>query len=187
MNHRAIYVFLLLIVATSYCLAIDGNRSGYARAVLVQQTGSVQESASLDPLKQLAGSFPDSIHVKNHGRLLEFCPDGTCDGFVVSGTMSITTLGDFAYLYEYYFSDYTFLGEWRGKEEARNTAERVLSKPEYSNCKSDSEREAARCVLLDLSRGGHVRLIFVRYDEGARSVVPRDLAQQLREKKSAPN
>lgn len=118
--------------------------------------------------------------------MLEFCPDGTCDGFVTSGNVSVPTLKDFAYLYIYFFSDYTFLGEWRSKEETKGTAEHVLAKPEYRNCKDENSREAARCVLRDLSRGGRIKLIFVRYDEGQRHVVPKNLAERISEKQDAP-
>jgi hypothetical protein len=64
-----------------------------------------------DPMKQLSKTFPDTVAIKNKGRLLEFCPDGTCDGFVTSGNMSVPTLREFAYLYVYFFSDFTFLDE----------------------------------------------------------------------------
>ena len=139
-----------------------------------------------DPMKQLSKTFPDTVAIKNKGRLLEFCPDGTCDGFVTTGNMSVPTLKDFAYLYVYYFSDYTFLDEWRSKEEAKNTADRILSKPAYRSCKNENSREAARCVLRDLSKGGRVKLIFVRYDEGKRHVVPKSLAERLSEKQNVP-
>jgi hypothetical protein len=135
-----------------------------------------------DPMMQLSSTFPDTVELKNKGRLLEFCPDGTCDGFVTSGNVSLATLKDFAYLYVFFFSDYTFLGEWRSKEEAKDAAERVLSKPEYRNCKNENSREAARCVLRDLSKGGRIKLIFVRYDEGERHVVPKNIAERLSEK-----
>jgi hypothetical protein len=175
MNYRTVYMSLLFLV-TGCCLASPA-----------QQNGRVEPGNTMfDPIKQLTSSFPDSTKLKNSGRLLEFCPDGTCDGFVVAGTMSVATLKDFAYLYEYFFSDYTFLDEWRAREEAKNTAQRVLSKPEYNNCKSNSSREAARCVLRDLSRNGRVKLIFVRYDEGERHVVRMDIDEQLAEKKPAP-
>src|SRR5712691_11034565 len=125
------------------------------------QAGQAQLGASVepvnvpfDPMKALTSTFPDTIRVKNHAHLLEFCPDGTCDGFVVSGSMPVATLRDFAYLYEYFFSDYTYLGEWRARQEARNTAERVLSKPEYRSCKRDTDQQTARCVLINLSRNG---------------------------------
>ncbi len=146
---------------------------------------SAQEPSASDPLEQLASSFPDA-KLKNKGRLLEFCPDETCDGFVSSGNVSVATLKDFAYLYVYYFSDYTFLGGWRDKEASKKTAERVLSKPEYLDCKNPNGREAARCVLRNLSRERRIRLIWVRYDEGQRHVVSRNIAEQLSEKKTAP-
>jgi len=143
------------------------------------------DSAS-DPMKQLSKTFPDTVAIKNKGRLLEFCPDGTCDGFVTAGNMSVPTLKDFAYLYVYFFSDYTFLDEWRSKEEAKNTAGQILAKPQYKNCKNENSHEAARCVLRDLSKGGRVKLIFVRYDEGERHAVPKNLAERLSEKQDAP-
>jgi hypothetical protein len=41
-------------------------------------------------------------------------------------------------------------------------------------------------VLCDLSKGGRVKLIFVRYDEGERHAVPKNLAERLSEKQDAP-
>jgi hypothetical protein len=137
-------------------------------------------------MTQLSSTFPGTVEVKNKERLLEFCPDGTCDGFVTSGNVPVARLKDFAYLYIYFFSGYTFLGEWRSQEEAKRTAERILSNLEYRKCKNEISREAARCVLEDLSSGGRVKLIFVRYDEGERHVVPKNLAERLSEKRDAP-
>jgi hypothetical protein len=139
-----------------------------------------------DPMKQLSKAFPDTVAIKNKGRLLEFCPDGTCDGFVTTGNMPVPTLKDFAYLYVYFFSDYTYLDEWRSSEEAKKTADQILAKPQYRNCKNENSRDAARCVLRDLSKGGRVKLIFVRYDEGERHAVPKNLAERLSEKQDAP-
>jgi hypothetical protein len=99
----------------------------------------------------------------------------------------MTALKDFAYLYIYYFSDYlAYLPEWRKHDDANKTAGDVLSKPEYRNCLRDGGREAARCVLLDLSHGGRIKLLFIRYDEGQRSVVPENIADKLTEKNGAP-
>ena len=139
-----------------------------------------------DPLQHLMKAFPKTVELKNNGRLLEFCPDGTCDGFVTSGNVSAATLRDFAYLYVYFFSDYTILEDWRSSEEATKTAERVLAQPEYLTCKNAEKREAARCVLRELSRNGRINLIFVRYDEGQRNVVRENIAEELSEKSTAP-
>jgi hypothetical protein len=132
-----------------------------------------------DPMQQLINAFPETVEIKNNGRLLEFCPDGTCDGFVTAGNVSPITLKDFAYLYVYFFSDNTVLDDWRGTEAPKKTADRILGQTEYLPCKSADSREAARCVLRHLSRNGRIRLIFVRYDEGERHAVSESLREKL--------
>jgi hypothetical protein len=148
------------------------------------QAGSEgSSSTAFDPLEQVTTSFPQSIKLNQSKRILEFCPDDTCHGFVGSA-VSVITLKDFAYLYLYFFSDYTYLPAWRKRPESQTVAERVLSKPEYGNCKRNSDFDSARCVLLGLSQKGTVRLEFIRYDEGKRNVVREDIAKELSEKKS---
>lgn len=135
-------------------------------------------------MKEVTTSFPGSVKVKTKQRVLEFCPDNTGDGFVASQSVSFSTLKDFAFLYIYFFSDYVELPEWRGHAEAKSVSERVLAKAEYRRCKIADSREAARCVLLSLSQNEAIRLIFVRYDEGARNVVREDIVKELAEKKA---
>jgi len=48
-------------------------------------TPLVGRDEELDPLTQLTASFPRSIQYRNHGTVLEFCPDNTCEGFSASG------------------------------------------------------------------------------------------------------
>ena len=142
-------------------------------------TARVADAKESDPIKQLQKSFPHTVELKNHGKLLEFCPDGTCDGFVTSGNVPIPTLSDFAYLYVFFFSDNVVLDDWWRTQDARKTTEGVLAKNQYRKCANTDPLEAARCVLRDSSRGGRIRLIFVRYDEGERVAVPEDLAEEL--------
>lgn len=185
MRWQLLRVFLMIFVC---CLSATRGRPSDEQTITSQQSGRVEPlSVTSDPMKALTNTFPKTVEIKNHGRLLEFCPDGTCDGFVVSGCTPVATLKDFAYLYEYFFSDYTYLSEWRARQEAKAAAEQVLSKPEFLSCKRDTMKETARCVLVNLSRNGHVRLIFVRYDEGERNVVREDLTKHLAEKTPTPN
>lgn len=144
------------------------------------------KSKSFDPLTQITSTFPKTTELKNRGKLLEFCPDNTCDGFVAAGPVSVDALKEFAYLYIYFFSDYYILQEWRNQEAARKAAEDILSKPEYRGCRGENSRETARCVLLDLSRDGKIKLIFVRYDENQRNVVRKDIVKELSVGKVAP-
>lgn len=155
-----------------------------ASSVAVRAAGSGNDAS--DPLRHITSSFPKTIELKNKGKLLEFCPDNTCDGFVAAGPVSVGTMKDFAYLYVYFFSDYYILQEWRKQEEATKAVEGVLSQPEYRSCRSANSREAARCVLLDLSRNGKIRVIFIRYDENQRNVVRKDIIKELSGTGSTP-
>jgi hypothetical protein len=139
-----------------------------------------------DPSQQLTKGFPQSVKLKNNGRLLEFCPDNTCDAFVASGNVSAATMKDFAYLYVYYFSDFTYLDEWRNTADAKKMAKRVLAQPEYRSCTNADSRDAARCILRELSRKWKIGLIFIRYDEGERTVVRESIAEKLSEKAITP-
>lgn len=150
--------------------------------LIAEQTLNTRPTNTLfDPLKDLSTSFPKSIKLQNGGHLLEFCPDETCDGFVSSPQLSVASLKDIAFLYEYFFSGYIYLDEWRAQQDAKSTAARVLSKPEYQNCKRGSDQETARCVLLSFSRNGRVRLLSIGYDEGHRNEMRRDLTKELTE------
>ena len=142
-------------------------------------TAQVASDRHSDPLQQLEKAFPKTVELKNHGKLLEVCPDGTCDGFVTSGNVPLSTLKDFAYLYVFFFSDNVTYDDWKATEEAKKTAERVLAENQYLSCANADSLENARCVLRDLSRGGRIRLIFVRYDEGERHAIPQNLAEVL--------
>jgi len=182
MTRRTTYEKLLFVIV-GCCLVFDCAGLSQAWPNPARQGGRVEAgNPQFDPLKSLTRSFPGAVTLKQKGRLLEFCPDNTCHGFVASSDVSGVTLKDFAFLYVYFFSEYIYLPEWRSRPEARDSAERVLSRPEYHNCKTDGNREAARCVLMDLARNGKIKLIFVRYDEGRRNIVPEDIFKELSKK-----
>ena len=106
---------------------------------------------------------------------------------MASNDVSVSVLKDFAYLYIYFFSDYlVYLPEWRTQDQVKNTAERILARPEYQYCKRETSRETARCLLLNLSRNGKIKLLFIRYDEGHRNAVPENISGQLSEKNPGP-
>jgi len=148
-------------------------------SIVVTAFAEEPKARTADPLNEIQKGFPKSITVKNGGRLLEFCPDNTCDGFVGSSKVSSTELKNFAYLWIFYFSDYTTLEDWRKSREASQVAERLLARPEYKKCKSGTLNGKARCVLLALSRNQRIRLLFIRYDERRRNVVSRNIAKEI--------
>jgi len=159
-NRRFILIMMVVLVtsAPSISQLVDGKPS--------------------DPLQELQKAFPDT-QIRDHGKLLEFCPDETCDGFETSGNVPLPTLRDFAYLYAFFFSDNVTLDRWKRTKGAKEMADSVLGQMQYLACKKVDSREAARCVLRDISRNGKIRLLFVRYDEGERNVVRENLQKKL--------
>ena len=143
--------------------------------VILSAPQIMASEVAVDPLQELKGSFPDSIKLNVGGKKsVEFCPDNTCDYLVAGQEISAETLKDFAYLYIFFFSDYFVLDEWRNRKESMAIAKKILSKPDYRDCKKD-EDDAARCILQKLARTYKIKLYFVRYDEGKRNLVPEDI------------
>lgn len=94
---------------------------------------------------------------------LKYCPDNTCDVFRTKKG-SRQDLADFALLYLFFFSYYTYLGEWRervGRASVENAARR-----HRGDCPAVMEAQAVRCVLMRLATGRSISLAWVRYDEG---------------------
>ncbi len=179
MSDRRLLAWLTLTVAGFWA---TGQKAAHARGnynSVRQRVASGAAAQQFDPLTKLSSSFPQSIALKQNGHLLEFCPDNTCHGFVSSSDVPVAVLKDFAFLYIYFFSGYTYLPEWRIHPEAKRVAQRILAKPEYRKCKDESDLQSARCVLLDLARNHRIKLIFVRYDEHQRNVVPEDITKEL--------
>jgi len=110
---------------------------------------------------------------------IEFCPDNTCDFILARRKVLADSLKDFAFIYLYFFSDYYVLEEWRRGDEPAKRVRGILSNPAYESCVRRTDEESARCLLRWLSREGQIRLYFVRYDEGERNVVPKNLIEAI--------
>lgn len=159
------FPFLCLLLATS--------------VVYAQTQHAKPEILPNSPLRQLTHTFPRSIAVKNQGHLIEFCPDNTCDAFSAVKNVSQSALEDLAYLFESYFSEFAYLEDWRAENGVEVAAQQILAKPEYRHGHAESGRSAARCIIEEIGGQGRVRLLFIRYDEHHRNVVPGNLTQEL--------
>ena len=71
----------------------------------------VANDKRFDPLQQVKKAFPDTVEIKDQRKLVELCPDGTCDGLITSGSVPLSTLKDLASLYVYFSSDNVTLGD----------------------------------------------------------------------------
>ena len=143
---------------------------------------------SFDPLRELSKHSQITIRTESDSRLsIEFCPLNTCDLFVANGETTLDDLGDFAFIYIFYFRKSYVMQEWQKSEEPARVARQILAKDRYQGCKRESEAEAGRCVLRRLSGGNGITYYFVRYDEGQRTIGEYDFIKEIMAPRSDPN
>jgi hypothetical protein len=106
----------------------------------------------------------------------EYCPDNTCDVIRFRRKVDKRWLATLAVAYFFYFSDYSYLRDWRNAE--NTTRADVLLNAGARSCGPAEGRGLARCLLLKARQAG-LESLFIRYDEGKTIVQKVDLLEQL--------
>ena len=110
------------------------------------------------------------VSVKNNGRLVEYCPDNTCEVFSVRSGKERAALADFALAYLYSVSGYVYLEEFQARTDFHEVSQLLMRYK--ANCPQLGQREAARCVAARLATKHPIRVTFVRYDERRKYSMP---------------
>ena len=112
-----------------------------------------------------------TVSVKQSGRLVEYCPDNTCEVFSLrSGKDTASSLTDFAFAYLFAVSDYVYLAEFQSRTDLQEVTQ--LLRRYKSNCPQAAQKAAARCVAAWLAAKHPIRVTFVRFDEGRKYSEP---------------
>lgn len=112
--------------------------------------------------KPIAQDGP-SVSVKNNGRLVEYCPDNTCEVFSLRSAQASAVLADFTLAYLYAVSNYVYLEEFQSRTDLQEINRLVMRY--QANCPQPAPRAAARCIAARLATIHPIRVTFVRYDE----------------------
>jgi hypothetical protein len=106
---------------------------------------------------------PGSANVvaKAGGVRYEYCPDNTCELFE-SAKCGEGPLDDFALMYLYAVSGYTYLE--RFKTDARPIVEKIMGR--YQECRSAGKDARISCLLAHIAGKCSVRIYFRRFFEG---------------------
>jgi len=158
-------------------LGIDYEQRGILKQLFLIGIGlilvtkvSASEFDSLNTLREL---IPDiTLKESNTQKIVEYCPDNTCNIIKAPKNISNQTLGDFSFLYLYYASGCIHLIKSYDNsvpfhESARKYTPIVMAKYKHL-CKGD-ELETASCIMLKLAKQNNIQLYFSRYDEGHKS------------------
>lgn len=110
-----------------------------------------------------------------HRVIVEYCPDNTCERFVGYGDTSLASLQDFAFVYLFALSDYSYLDQF---QEAGSASEVKSVLGRYRDrCPQADSRAAAACIAGSLYRRNRIQVSFVRVDEGFGVEEPIELGQ----------
>lgn len=111
-----------------------------------------------------------AVAVKQGGRLVEYCPDNTCEVFSLRSGKATGALTDFTLAYLYAVSDYIYLEEFQSRTDLQEVAQ--LLRRYEANCPQPTQKAAARCVAARLAAKHSIRVTFVRFDEGRKYSEP---------------
>jgi hypothetical protein len=110
-----------------------------------------------------SGAPPVKLKQVRDTVVLEYCPDNTCEVFS-SHSVRSEVLKDFALMYLYGVSDYTYLREFQAKDLGPLAA--TAAARYRTGCARATPRTNAACVAAQIARKYAVTVQFVRYDEG---------------------
>jgi hypothetical protein len=143
-----------------------------ALAAALIASGSAKAGCQADSYRQLLAKFPDAVRYDPLKATIAFCPDNTCHQFASRNGASCDAMSDFLLLYLRYFSDYTYLEEWRAHEDTNLLVAKVLSESPYLACAQDRATVQARCAI-GKARGSYRIVGYnLTYDEGKVIRVP---------------
>jgi hypothetical protein len=109
--------------------------------------------------------------------MVRYCPDNTCESFTGAKQSDAGDVADFALLYLWRVSDYTYLSSWRERPMPAALRD-VLGRHERA-CRLGSEGEMTACTLRRLAQTSNLGVSLVRYDEGRANEERVDLEQEL--------
>lgn len=130
-------------------------------------------SPSLSGAHELVSALGrDSVAVTSNSgtTTVEYCPDNTCEVFVLAGASALLPAQDFALAYLLGVSGYIYLEPLQSGP-APPPIKAFLGRYRRE-CPQATTRLAARCIVGVLAKRHAVKACFVRYDEGERNVVP---------------
>ena len=120
--------------------------------------------------------------VEEAAKVIEYCPDNTCDIFQASQEIPIIDLKEFAALYFFYVSGYVYLEKPIFEEIPFRKMHKAyvgsVIKKHNDKC-TGAELEAVSCILKSLANKWSIRSRFVRYDEGEKHVMTRNISEEI--------
>ena len=158
---------------------------GVSVGIVLAASGSLrapQEGSAFGALRQ---QFGESIEYEAApAPVLRYCPDNTCEAFKGTQRARQADVAEFALLYLWGISDYTYLTGWHNAPTPPAVTEALHRQD--ANCSHAQDRQRLACALRALAKAAGIRAFVVRYDEGDVVEEEIDLEQGLRRLRKQP-
>ena len=162
MDIKKIIVFALIIIAISLNIS----------------QGVVIANGPTNSQEFLLNKFNDSIEVDKDKKIIEYCPDNTCESFRFKNNPPKDVLYNFMFLSLYYASDYFYLEKFKQENHEKLIRQIVEKERKNLNIVGKAEynlEDEVKKVVRELIKQYSISFSFVRYDEKNRNVVPSDI------------
>jgi hypothetical protein len=115
-------------------------------------------------------------------KIVEYCPDNTCNIIEAPASIPKETFNDFVFLFLRYASGYVYLKKPYDKsrpflEEAKRFLPHVIEKRKQQ-CQGD-ELDVVSCILNRMADDHGIKIYFSRFDEGANTKVLQNQEDRL--------
>lgn len=148
------------------------------RAVNGSEAGNSPETAAIRSMP-MAGAT--KIYNNEHSRVVEYCPDSTCETFVAPINSTERAFYVSALAYYLFHSKYTYLKAWRLNHDLTN----LVASERNTNYLCDRKKgiNQAKCNLKAFIVDNGANVLFTRYDEGERIdlTITRDVLSEISE------
>lgn len=168
MNSRSV-IYLMALTLTLLSLPSCSFR----------QTPETDNLSMIDTGKILKTYFKDQIEYKQSEKdnTLLYCPDETCDIFVMNDTVNINILNDFVYLMfvSSNVSNYPNMLAFKSNQLPEHVGQ--VLKRNAERCVFGKEFE--KCVIAEMQTRYRIKSLFVRYDEKTRHEEEIDILEMI--------
>ncbi len=143
--------------------------------VAVMLFAASKTASANNTLEFLNSTLPTDIQIERpNSRSLRFCPDNTCEELVFHHSTKVQEAEEIFAIYLYFESDYWLLEDWRKQVVIQNFVRKAVDKHRPPACAKTDYTDASKCVLRWLFRKHRIRIFDIGYDEGSKSVTPRE-------------
>jgi hypothetical protein len=147
---------------------------------------TIDAASSVHSVQALQMLLKTNLKIKadDARKSISYCSDETCEVIQSPTEVSYLELGDFTYLYLFYFSTYKTLEKTSDESEPFRMAGKEyiqeITDRNIGECTEENKNKLAGCILLTLSSKNNIQIYSSRFEKGIENLTPIHLQEILK-------